>query len=70
MTDSQLGSDLEDSSSRHGQVKLDIHMLESLFGECLRALTKKRIEVVARYFVKHFTFFTRDMMDCHLKWLG
>ena len=39
-------------------------MLESLFGECLRALTNKRIEVVERYIVRQFIFHTRDMMDC------
>ena len=39
-------------------------MLESLFGECLRALSIKRIEVVARYIVRHFISYTRDMMDC------
>ena len=44
-------------------MKLDIHTLESLIGECLRALTNKRIEVVARYVVRQFIFYTRDMMD-------
>ena len=44
--------------------KLDIHTLESLFGECFRALTDKRIEVVARYVVRQFIFYTRNMMDC------
>ena len=39
-------------------------MLESLFGESLRAPTNKRIEVVARYVVRQFIFYTRDMMDC------
>ena len=40
----------------HGQVKLDIHTLESLFGERFRALTYKRIEVIARYIVRQFDF--------------
>ena len=39
-------------------------MLESLFGECFRALSNKRIEVVARYIVRQCIFYTRDMMDC------
>ena len=47
---------LQDSSCAHGQVKLDIHTLESLFGERLRALTYKRIEVIARYVVTQFIF--------------
>ena len=38
---------LKDSSSLHRQVKLDIHTLESLFGECFIAVTNKRIEIVA-----------------------
>ena len=39
-------------------------MLESLFGERLRALTYKRIEVIARYIVRQFIFYTGDMMNC------
>ena len=39
-------------------------MLESLLGKSLRALTNKRNEVAARYVVRHFIFYTRDMMDC------
>ena len=38
-------------------------MLESLFGDCFRALTNKRMEVVVRYIVRQFIFYTRDMMD-------
>ena len=39
-------------------------MLESLFGECLRAPTYKRIKVIARYIIRQFIFYTRDMMNC------
>ena len=64
MTDSWLGSNSQDSSSAHGQVKLDIHTLESLFGEGFRAVICKRIEVIARYIVRQFIFYTGDMMNC------
>ena len=39
-------------------------MLESLSGERLRALTYKRIEVVARYLVRQFILYSGDMMNC------
>ena len=52
-----LTPSLEDSSCAHRQVQLDVHTLESLFGKSLRALTNKRIEVVARSMVRQFSFF-------------
>ena len=64
LTDSQLGSNPRGFQQSRGQVKLDIHTLESLFGECLRVLTNKRTEVLARYIVRQFIFYTRDMMNC------
>ena len=56
-------STLEDSSHTHRQVQLDVHALEGLFAKTLRALTNKRIEVVARYIVRQSFFFTRDMCN-------
>ena len=42
-------------------------MLESLFGKRPRALTYKRIEVIARYIVRQLIFSTGDMMNCQLE---
>ena len=39
-------------------------MLECLFGERLRALTYKPIEVIARYIVRQFIFYTGDEINC------
>ena len=36
----------------------------NLSGERLRALTHKRIEVVARYIVRQFIIYSGDMMNC------
>ena len=40
----------------HGQVQLDIHTLERLFGQQLRALSQECIEVVSRDIVNKFVF--------------
>ena len=47
----------------HRQVQLDVHASESLFGKSLRALTNRRIKLIAQYVVRRFVFYTRDMVD-------
>ena len=42
-------------------MRRDIHTLESLFGERLRALNYKRIKGIARDIVRQFT---GDVMNC------